>query len=108
MKKGEIWILEIPFVGGKEQKGRRPAVIVAESNINLVTVIPLTSNLSALRFNNTLKIDKSEKNGLEKDSIALIFHIQSLDKRRFIKKIGLLEKIYIDGLDKILKDYFNF
>jgi len=107
MKKGEIWILDIPSFGGREQEGKRPAVIVAESNMNLITIIPLTSNMNALRFDNILKINKSEENGLDKDSVALIFHIQSLDKRRFINQIGSLEKIYVDGIDLKLENYLD-
>ena len=107
MKKGEIWILDIPSANGREQQGKRPAIVLAESNTNLVTVIPLTSNLNALKFNNTLKIIKSEENRLDKNSIALIFHIQSLDKRKFIMKIGFLEKIYTDEIDWRLKNYLN-
>lgn len=107
MKKGEIWILDIPSASGREQQGKRPAVIIAESNTNLITVIPLTSNLNALRFNNTLKIIKSNQNKLDKNSIALIFHIQSLDKRKFIIKVGSLEKIYTEEIDLRLKNYLN-
>ena len=107
MKKGEIWILDIPSADGREQQGKRPAIVLAESNTNLVTVIPLTSNLNALKFNNTLKIIKSEQNRLDKDSIVLIFHIQSLDKRKFIMKIGLLEKIYVEEIDSRLKNYLD-
>ena len=107
MKKGEIWILDIPSFGGREQEGKRPAVIIAESNMNLITIIPLTSNMNALRFDNILKINKSEENGLDKDSVALIFHIQSLDKRRFINQIGSLEKIYVDGIDLKLENYLD-
>ncbi len=70
-------------------------------------MIPLTSNLKALRFDNTLKIIKSEQNKLDKDSIALIFHVQSLDRRKFIMKIGSLEKIYTEEIDWRLKDYLD-
>lgn len=31
MKKGEIWIIELPFVEGREQRGKRPALILADT-----------------------------------------------------------------------------
>ena len=72
MKKGELWILKLPFTNGKEQRGKRPALILADTKTNLVIVIPLTSNPQALRFPYTLEIKKSKDTNLEKDSIALI------------------------------------
>ena len=56
MKKGEVWILELPSKGGREQKGIRPGFIVAMTNMNMIFTIPLTSNLQALKFPNTIKI----------------------------------------------------
>jgi mRNA interferase MazF len=70
----------------------------------MVVVIPLTSNLQALRFPFTVEIKKSKVNGLEKDSIALVFQIQSLDNKRFINKIGVLESSYVSKIDEALKN----
>ena len=107
MKKGELWILKLPFIDGKEQRGKRPALILADTKTNLVIVIPLTSNPQALRFPHTLEIKKSKDNNLERDSIALIFQIQSLDKKRFVNKIGVLEDSYMGQIEKILKKIFQ-
>ncbi len=103
MKKGEIWIIELPFKNGREQSGTRPCIIISDTKTDMVIVIPLTSNIQALRFPNTLEIKKSLENNLEKDSIALIFHIQSLDKKRFINKVGILEDHYLKKIDELLK-----
>ncbi len=43
-------------------------------------------------------------NGLEKDSVALIFPLQALDKRRLITKIGYIEKYYLEEIDKSLSN----
>ena len=95
MKKGEIWLLEFPSKGTREQKGVRPGIIMADTRTDLIMTIPLTSNLQALRFPNTIEIKKSEMNKLEKDSIALVFQLQSLDRKRFLTKIGEIENSYI-------------
>tara|TARA_Y100000310_G_scaffold88082_1_gene85009 strand:- start:456 stop:785 length:330 start_codon:yes stop_codon:yes gene_type:complete len=105
MKKGEVWILDFPVKGGREQTGRRPAIVVADTKTDLVLVIPLTSNLDALeRFDYSVKIVKSEINKLEKDSVGLVFQLQALDKRRFISIIGNLEDDCLDEIDNVLKD----
>ncbi|MAH03798.1 hypothetical protein CMI39_03365 [Candidatus Pacearchaeota archaeon] len=108
MKKGEVWILELPSKRGKEQKGIRPGIIIANTKTNMIVTLPLTSNLQALRFPNTLKIKTSKENNLEKDSIALIFQIQSLDKKRFLAKIGIIENKYMTKINNIIKEMFEY
>ena len=105
IKKGEIWLAEIPSKKGREQEGKRPLIIIADTDTSLALIIPLTSNLLALKkFTYTLLIDKSEENNLNIDSIALIFQLQAIDKNRLIHKIGYLEENYLSEINKILKN----
>jgi len=103
MKKGEIWLVEIPKSNGHEQEGSRPSLVLAETEANIVIIIPFTSNIQALRFPHTIEIKPSKRNGLSSLSIALIFQIRAIDKRRLGKKIGNLEDSYLQEADKILK-----
>ncbi|MBI2581466.1 type II toxin-antitoxin system PemK/MazF family toxin [Candidatus Woesearchaeota archaeon] len=50
MKKGEIWLVELPTTNGHEQEGYRPAMVLAEAEANIAIIVPFTSNLQALRF----------------------------------------------------------
>ena len=50
MKKGKIWIVEIPSSNGHEQAGNRPVIILHETETNICIIIPLTSNLNALKL----------------------------------------------------------
>ena len=104
MKKGEIWVVELPYIESKEQAGIRPALIISDTKSGMIVILSLTSNIQALRFPNTIEIKKSLQNGLEKDSIALLFHIRSIDFRRLIKKVGNLEDIYVKTIDTKLKE----
>lgn len=104
MNKGELWIVNLPFKKGREQFGSRPALILANTKTDLIIVIPLTSNIQALRFPKTIEIKSSEENGLEKDSIALLFQVSAIDKRRMVKKIGSLEKSYIEEVNNNLRE----
>lgn len=54
-------------------------------------MIPLTSNVQALRFPHTIEIKPSNKNGLSVISVILTFQIRAIDKKRLKKKIGELE-----------------
>ena len=102
MKKGEIWIVELPSSNGYEQKGTRPAIVFAEIG-QLAIVIPVTSNVQALRYPYTTEIHPSNANGLSELSIALTFHLRALDKKRLQKKIGHLEPETLDQINLFLK-----
>ena len=105
MEKGELWIVKFPSRKSREQSGIRPAIIITNTKTDLVLLIPLTSHLGALeKLPYTIKINKSDINKLDKDSIALIFQLQALDKKRFISKIGNLEESYMREIDDILKN----
>lgn len=107
MKKGEIWLVELPYSGGQEQEGLRPAIIFADTGIGVATVIPLTSNLQALRFQDTYTIEKSKGNGLGADSVALIFQLRAIDSKRLKKKIGDLENRHINKINELIAKYLN-
>lgn len=107
MKKGEIWILNLPFGDGREQSGIRPCLVMGDTKVGMILTIPLTSSIQALRFPYTLEIKKSQKNGLDKDSIAMIFQIQSLDRKRFVKKIGELEEVKLNEVNGMLRSLLN-
>jgi mRNA interferase MazF len=87
MKNGDIWLVDLSDAKGHEQRGERPAIIVGGAN-GLVLVVPLTSNTSTARFSHTLPISPDVHNGLDVESVALVFQIVSLDRERFVHRIG--------------------
>mgnify|MGYP001598140454 CR=1 FL=1 len=107
MRKGEVWLVELPSSGGQEQEGLRPAIIFATTEMGIATVIPLTSNLQGLRFQHTYLVEKSEANKLTADSIALIFQLRALDSKRLKKKLGELESKHLSKINDLLAKYLN-
>lgn len=103
MNKGEIWLVELPSVNGHEQSGIRPVIILAEVDANMVIGVPLTTNVRALRFPSALEIKPTKTNGLKDISVALVFQIRAIDKRRFSRKIGDLDSFDLKEIDTILK-----
>ena len=81
----------------------RPAIILSETEANIAIVIPLTSNIQALRFPHTIEIKPSNKNGLNVLSVALTFHIRAIDKKRLKKKIGEAEDKTLNEVDTSLR-----
>ncbi|HLC75309.1 MAG TPA: type II toxin-antitoxin system PemK/MazF family toxin [Candidatus Nanoarchaeia archaeon] len=107
MKKGEIWLVDIPSANGHEQTGKRPAIILADTQVNVTIVVPITSNLQALRFPHTLELKPSSSNGLSTVSVCLIFQIRAIDKKRLNKKIGMLEDSKASELDNMIKLFLS-
>ena len=103
MKKGEIWLVELPSAIGHEQAGTRPALILAETETNIVIIIPLTSNLQALRFVNAIEVKPTVTNGLSEISVALVFQVRAIDKKRLRHRIGELESPSLKEIDLSLK-----
>lgn len=106
MARGDIFIVDFPAPAGpagREQMGHRPAIVVQTdlTNTDLPTtmIVPFTSNLNAMRFSHTLRIDPSFQNGLTRPSVLLIFQLRAIDKRRLGNKIGSLEDHYLQKLE---------
>ena len=110
MKQGEIWDLYLDPVKGSEQGGRRPAVIVSGNLLNkylqVVIVCPLTTKIKNYKGNLILEADKT--NGLEKKSEVLTFHIRSVSKDRFDKKIGNINTEQVNFIKSTLDDILKY
>lgn len=107
MIRGEIAFFDLPFQGGHEQGGKRPAVIVSvepSQSHNLLMVVPFTSQMEANRFPNTFTIQPTALNGLRSPSVALVFQLRAISKNRYKGKIGFLDPPSLSQLDLILRN----
>lgn len=94
MERGEVRWVELPNEGGREQRGNRPAIImqVADfSRLPTVLAVPLTSQMIALRFPGTVRIEPTNKNGLKTASVALVFQLRACDVQRIGGELGKLD-----------------
>ena len=91
--RGEVWLLDLSPTIGREQSGKRPALVVSENLFNngpadLVIVIPITSQDKNIRSH--IRIKKGEA-GLTLDSFAKCEDIRSVSKQRFTRRFGSVE-----------------
>lgn len=107
MHKGEIWLVDIPETNGHEQQGKRPVVLLAKLEADIAIVIPCTSNVKTLRFPHVFEIEPSQKNGLSAHSVALIFQLRAIDRKRLNKKIGTVSSKQIKNIDQIMKSMLH-
>ncbi|MEK7541582.1 MAG: type II toxin-antitoxin system PemK/MazF family toxin [Patescibacteria group bacterium] len=104
MNKGDVWIIDAPHLGGHEQEGLRPAIVIADTQSSVAVVVPCTSNPKALRLPHTLSVKPSAENGLRTASVALILQIRAIDKKRLRKRIGALETSALTEINRMLQD----
>ena len=106
IQRNDVLFVELPPpLGGvgREQAGRRPAMAIQDELIDLPTVLPLTSQLEALRFPFTLPVEPSAANGLSMRSVVLLFQMQVIDRRRVVRVMGELEPEYTNQLDMMMR-----
>jgi mRNA interferase MazF len=110
MKQGDIHWVELPPPAGREQAGRRPAIIMQSerftNRLPTVLVVPLKSRLATLRFPATVLIQPDAQNGLSVPSVALVFQMRVVDKRAVKERIGTLNPAVfsqlLQELDRLL------
>lgn len=99
---GEIRWVDLPHRGGHAQSGRRPAIIVQSqrslARVPTVLVVPLTSQLDALRFPGTVLVEADARNGLRRASVALVFQLTALDQRYLGDALGKITTKVIDDI----------
>lgn len=108
MRPGDIYWVEIPAANGHEQTGLRPAVVMQSERmipkLSTVQIIPLTSRTKARRFPSTLAIDPDSSNHLAARSIALVFQLRAVDRRRLKSKLGTLNTAQLTRLKGLIRE----
>jgi mRNA interferase MazF len=102
MNVGDVHWVEFPPRNGRVQAGRRPAIVaqVAAVTAQLPTIllIPLTTQLGAIRFPGTVLVDPDKENGLHRSSVALVFQLTVLDQRSLGRRMGRVSKSVVNTI----------
>ncbi len=87
ISRGQIYMVDLDPVKGREQKGRRPVLVVSSNAINwqplVVTVVVGTKAANVARDYPTNVRMTGTETGLPMDTIFLSFQLRSLDPSRF-------------------------
>lgn len=108
MNIGDIHWVEFPPANGREQQGRRPAIVVQDDryagSLPTTMVVPLSTAIRALRFAGTTTISASIESGLRQDSVALVFQFRAIDRGRVKERLGRISDDEVKAaFDELLK-----
>ena len=106
IRRGEIILVDLNPVKGKEQGKIRP-VLVVQNNVGnkfspLTIVVPITSKEFSKDFPTNVFLKKSDS-GLDKDSTVLCNQIRCIDKERIVNKLTSLSGNLMKQVDFALK-----
>ncbi len=94
MRRGEIWWADLPAPAGSAPGFRRPVLIVQadefnRSNIRTIIAAVITSNISLADAPGNVTLSK-RSTGLNKESVANVSQIITLDKSFLTNRVGRL------------------
>jgi mRNA interferase MazF len=103
-RRGDVWLVDFGDPVGREQAGRRPAVVVSADPINegpmdLVVVVPITTTRRGLPSH--IEIEPGDS-GLDDVSYAKCEDLKSVSDRRLVARLGSTEPDVMFGVGHAL------
>lgn len=109
-RRGEIWLVDFGEPVGREQAGRRPAVVVSadrlnESRAGVVIVVPCTTTHRGLPSH--VEIDP-ETSGLDEVSYAKCEDVKSVSEHRLVGRLGAVNDEALFRIARALRFLLDF
>lgn len=110
ISQGDIWWADIGVPTGSEPGYRRPVVVVQgdafnRSALRTVVCVPVTSNLKWSTSPGNVLL-RARQTGLERDSVANVTQIITLDRGVLTERVGRLSPgrldLVLSGIDVVL------
>ena len=91
-----IFLADLDPVIGSEQGKTRPVLVISEEEINkilpVVNVLPITTRKPKRRIYPNEVLISQGTGGLINESIVLCYQIRTLDKKRLIRDMGIIDE----------------
>ena len=110
IKRGDIYYADLSPVVGSEQGGVRPVLIVQNDIGNKYSPTVIAAAITSQQFKTKLPTHISVDAavcGLSKDSVVLLEQIRTLDKQRLKEKMGTIDSVAMNRVDKALSVSFG-
>ena len=103
-RRGDVWLIDFGEPVGREQAGRRPAVVVSADPVNegpmgLVIVVPITTTRRGLPSH--VEVEPGDS-GLDEISYAKCEDVKSVSDRRLLARLGAVETDSMFGVARAL------
>jgi len=105
LARGEVFLVSLDPTVGAEIKKTRPAVVIQNDLSNRRSPITIVAAVTS-RFEEPLYpsevLVRAPEGGLTADSVVLLNQIRSVDKRRLVRRLGLLKAETLKEIDRAL------
>lgn len=103
--RGDVWLVDFGTPAGREQAGRRPAVVVSADALNegpagVVIVVPLTTARRGIPSH--VEIDR-ETSGLGEVSYAKCEDVKSISSERLVAHLGRVDPDAVFAMTRALR-----
>jgi mRNA interferase MazF len=109
IRRGQIWICDLPDMGGSIQKFKRPMLVISNNLANLhspvIHLCPISSKTAKSNFPTHVKIGMDS--GLNLPSIALVEQSMLLSKSSLINKVAECSEGVMDAVDRAIGIQFG-
>ncbi len=107
--RGEVWLVELAPTRGREQQGRRPALIVSTNGFNkspadLVVLVPITSKDKGIPWHIAIA---PPEGGVKTKSFIMCEAVRSVSKERLVQRWGAVSAATLDDVEDRLRILFD-
>ena len=110
IKRGDIYYADLSPVVGSEQGGLRPVLIIQNDVGNryspTVIAAAITSKMSKAKLPTHIDVHARHV-GLNRDSVILLEQVRTLDKRRLKERIGHLDDVFMNQVNRAISVSFG-
>jgi mRNA interferase MazF len=104
-RRGEIYLVDFDPTLGAEIQKTRPALILQNDIANRHSPITIVAAITS-KFDNTLYptevLIRPPEGGLTVESVVLLNQVRSIDKRRLVKRLGVLKSATMRQVEQAL------
>lgn len=109
--RGDIFLINFDPAIGSEIKKVRPGIVLQNDVGNEYSPVTIVAALTSFHKNQKLYptevIIPKKESGLDRDSVALLNQIRTIDKERLVKKLGKVSREYLKDVNKALAISLN-
>lgn len=107
--RGDVWLINLNPIRGREQSGQRPALVMSVDLFNsgpadLVVVLPITSQAKGIPFH--VQINPPE-GGMTRTSFIKCEDVRSISKERLIRRFGVVTDNTLSAVEDRLRILLN-